>query len=141
MSSANFYNQPIIPPHPIPPRAPGMGIPNTQFLQQQQQQQQQFRNQNPMMAKRVPQPNKMRQSMSAPEEMEELSGDELDDISARDIAIARYKRNHDYLSEIFTPYKAEYIIPPPLEIRQSKEELEKLIQEHEQKIVEQERLH
>ncbi|RCH79878.1 hypothetical protein CU098_007856, partial [Rhizopus stolonifer] len=69
----------------------------------------------------------MRQSMSAPEEMEELSGDELDDISARDIAIARYKRNHDYLSEIFTPYKAEYIIPPPLEIQQSKEELEKLI--------------
>lgn len=32
--------------------------------------------------------------------------DELDDISARDIAMARYKRNHDYLSEIFTPYNA-----------------------------------
>ena len=32
--------------------------------------------------------------------------DELDDISARDIAMARYKRNHDYLSEIFTPYSA-----------------------------------
>jgi hypothetical protein len=30
----------------------------------------------------------------------------LDDISARDIAMARYKRNHDYLSEIFTPYNA-----------------------------------
>ncbi|KAG0791516.1 hypothetical protein G6F22_006116 [Rhizopus arrhizus] len=129
-----------------PPRVPAMGMPNAQFLQQQQQQQQQqqYRNQNPLMTKRVPQPqpnNKLRQNMPVPEELEEPSGDELDDISARDIAVARYKRNHDYLSEIFTPYKAEHIVPPPLEIQQSKEELEKLIQEHDQKLVEQEKLH
>ena len=80
--------------------------------------------------------------------------DELDDISARDIAMARYKRNHDYLSEIFTPYSAgnipyKYvnicisirllalkhslgffvasIVPPPLEIPQSKEDITKSI--------------
>jgi hypothetical protein len=40
------------------------------------------------------------------DDADEPSGDELDDISARDIAMARYKRNHDYLSEIFTPYNA-----------------------------------
>ncbi|ORE19858.1 hypothetical protein BCV71DRAFT_242584 [Rhizopus microsporus] len=79
--------------------------------------------------------------MPIPEELEEPSGDELDDISARDIAVARYKRNHDYLSEIFTPYKAEHIVPPPLEIQQSKEELEKLIQEQEQLAIEQEKQH
>jgi hypothetical protein len=36
--------------------------------------------------------------------------DELDDISARDIAMARYKRNHDYFSEIFTPYNAGNVL-------------------------------
>lgn len=169
MSSTNFYNQAMMPSQVPPPRVPAMGMPNAQFLQQQQQQQQQqqYRNQNPLMTKRVPQPqpnNKLRQNMPVPEELEEPSGglwqsyivynlcslvfiiDELDDISARDIAVARYKRNHDYLSEIFTPYKAgkqkhrmflfflllifcflEHIVPPPLEIQQSKEELEKLI--------------
>lgn len=73
--------------------------------------------------------------------------DELDDISARDIAMARYKRNHDYLSEIFTPYNAcnykhtlfyykhvlltlvfvASILSPPLDISQSKQELEQQI--------------
>lgn len=53
--------------------------------------------------------------------------DELDDISARDIAMARYKRNHDYLSEIFTPYNAASIVPPPLDINQTKEALDKQI--------------
>ncbi|RUS23042.1 hypothetical protein BC937DRAFT_92997 [Endogone sp. FLAS-F59071] len=38
------------------------------------------------------------------DEGEEPSGDELDEISARDIAMARYKRNHDYLAEVFSPY-------------------------------------
>ncbi|KAI8144865.1 hypothetical protein BJV82DRAFT_606530 [Fennellomyces sp. T-0311] len=65
------------------------------------------------------------------EDTDEPSGDELDDISARDIAMARYKRNHDYLSEIFTPYSASSIVPPPLEIPQSKEDLTKLIEEEE----------
>ncbi|KAG0172865.1 hypothetical protein DFQ28_009869 [Apophysomyces sp. BC1034] len=69
--------------------------------------------------------------MPLAEEADEPSGDELDDISARDIAMARYKRNHDYLSEIFTPYNADAIVPPPLDISHSKEELTKLIDEHE----------
>ncbi|KAL0081598.1 hypothetical protein F4703DRAFT_1149587 [Phycomyces blakesleeanus] len=61
------------------------------------------------------------------EDNEEASGDELDDISSRDIAMARYKRNHDYLSEIFTPYNAASIVPPPLDIAHTKEELNSLI--------------
>ncbi|KAI8072930.1 hypothetical protein BC940DRAFT_316381 [Gongronella butleri] len=63
------------------------------------------------------------------EDRDEPSGDELDDISARDIAMARYKRNHDYLSEIFTPYNADHIVPPPLDIFQTSDELQKLMEE------------
>ncbi|KAI8326792.1 hypothetical protein EDC96DRAFT_136580 [Choanephora cucurbitarum] len=67
------------------------------------------------------------------EEVEEPSGDELDDISARDIAMARYKRNHDYLSEIFTPYHADAIVPPSLDISFTKEELDKQMEEYTEK--------
>ncbi|KAI8084012.1 uncharacterized protein B0P05DRAFT_535839 [Gilbertella persicaria] len=67
------------------------------------------------------------------DDTDEPSGDELDDISARDIAMARYKRNHDYLSEIFTPYNAASIVPPSLELSQTKEELEKQIKEYKEK--------
>jgi hypothetical protein len=86
----------------------------------------------------------------------------LDDISARDIAMARYKRNHDYLSEIFTPYNAckkrkkkrmvidngqlimlclASIVPPPLDINQTKEELDKQIKEYKERSVRQKREH
>ncbi|KAI9288973.1 hypothetical protein BC943DRAFT_272200, partial [Umbelopsis sp. AD052] len=57
--------------------------------------------------------------------------DELDDISTRDIAMARYKRNHDYLSEIFTPYTSSSIIPPPFNLSKSEEELKQSIKETE----------
>ncbi|KAI9498332.1 hypothetical protein BDB00DRAFT_799864 [Zychaea mexicana] len=70
------------------------------------------------------------------EDNDEPSGDELDDISARDIAMARYKRNHDYLSEIFTPYSAASIVPPPLEVPQRKEDLEKAIENEDKAICE-----
>ncbi|KAI7903795.1 uncharacterized protein BX663DRAFT_505261 [Cokeromyces recurvatus] len=71
------------------------------------------------------------------EDADEPSGDELDDISARDIAMARYKRNHDYLSEIFTPYNAAHIVTPALDISQSKEELEKQIEECKERDIQQ----
>ncbi|KAF7728196.1 hypothetical protein EC973_006590 [Apophysomyces ossiformis] len=79
--------------------------------------------------------------MPLAEEADEPSGDELDDISARDIAMARYKRNHDYLSEIFTPYNADAIIPPPLDISHSKEELTEFIEAHETRMNEQKASH
>ncbi|KAI9012011.1 hypothetical protein CLU79DRAFT_433506 [Phycomyces nitens] len=75
------------------------------------------------------------------EDTEDASGDELDDISSRDIAMARYKRNHDYLSEIFTPYNAASIVPPPLDIAHTKEELNSLIEEHDAKVKEQKASH
>ncbi|KAI8088651.1 uncharacterized protein BX664DRAFT_313934 [Halteromyces radiatus] len=82
-----------------------------------------------------------RQAVPQQQEDNEPSGDELDDISARDIAMARYKRNHDYFSEIFTPYNADSIEPPPLDISQSKEELLRLIDEQKQKSKEQQEEH
>ncbi|KAL1918797.1 uncharacterized protein VTP21DRAFT_2819 [Calcarisporiella thermophila] len=70
--------------------------------------------QNPQQVARVP---------HAPtEEAEEPSGDELDHISFRELAMARYKRNHDYMSEIFTPYNASRLIPVSLNLTASKGE-------------------
>ncbi|CDS09074.1 hypothetical protein LRAMOSA10434 [Lichtheimia ramosa] len=96
-----------------------------------------FRNMgpDPSMHRKRAQNKTPRQGGGVIEDGDEPSGDELDDISARDIAMARYKRNHDYLSEIFTPYNASSITPPPLDVPQSKDELNKLIEE-EQKAIE-----
>lgn len=44
------------------------------------------------------------QQAQAQEDAEEPSGDELDFLTAKDVAIARYKRNHDYIAEVFSPY-------------------------------------
>lgn len=44
------------------------------------------------------------QQAQAQEDAEEPSGDELDFLTARDVAIARYRRNHDYIAEVFSPY-------------------------------------
>lgn len=133
MASAYYYNQqqaggapPLSMNQQQPPRGiPGqIGINPTPQHYLQQQQQQQYRNQamNDSHKKRsqakvsvwfamlgrwlltVVKPS--RQSAAMTDDADEPSGDELDDISARDIAMARYKRNHDYLSEIFTPYNA-----------------------------------
>ncbi|KAF9577777.1 hypothetical protein BGW38_006789, partial [Lunasporangiospora selenospora] len=52
------------------------------------------------------------QQAQAQEDAEEPSGDELDFLTARDVAIARYKRNHDYIDEVFSPYPISTIMPP-----------------------------
>ncbi|KAK4516108.1 uncharacterized protein ATC70_011070 [Mucor velutinosus] len=140
MASAYYYNQQQAggaPPSSMNQQQPPRGIPGQiginptpQHYLQQQQQQQQYRNQalNDSHRKRS-QAKSSRQSAAMADDADEPSGDELDDISARDIAMARYKRNHDYLSEIFTPYNAASIVPPPLDINQTKEEIQKQIEE------------
>ncbi|KAG0047392.1 hypothetical protein BGZ83_007540 [Gryganskiella cystojenkinii] len=60
------------------------------------------------------------------EDAEEPSGDELDFLTARDVAIARYKRNHDYIAEVFSPYPTSRIIPPHVEYQKSIEFLKSL---------------
>ncbi|KAF9189657.1 hypothetical protein BGZ51_009386 [Haplosporangium sp. Z 767] len=59
------------------------------------------------------------QQAQAQEDAEEPSGDELDFLTARDVAIARYKRNHDYIAEVFSPYPTSRIIPPKPEYQKS----------------------
>ncbi|KAL7318538.1 hypothetical protein PS15m_001773 [Mucor circinelloides] len=151
MASAYYYNQqqaggapPLSMNQQQPPRGiPGqIGINPTPQHYLQQQQQQQYRNQamNDSHKKRS-QAKPSRQSAAMTDDADEPSGDELDDISARDIAMARYKRNHDYLSEIFTPYNAASIVPPPLDINQSKEEIEKQIEEFKEKTSAQKKEH
>ncbi|KAI9277131.1 hypothetical protein BDA99DRAFT_127334 [Phascolomyces articulosus] len=130
----------------MPPGAGGP--PDPAAMQQQQPPPQQHHHRSKRQSK---------QAGALVENNDEPSGDELDDISARDIAMARYKRNHDYLSEIFTPYSAgniymlvylccfliffliifcstASIVPPPLEIPQSKEDITKAIENEEKSI-------
>ncbi|KAI8379800.1 uncharacterized protein BYT42DRAFT_570065 [Radiomyces spectabilis] len=136
--SQYYYNQaanasPNVPQtYGIPGRGmnPAMPMSQSHFMQQA------YRNAPaPMVDHRKRVANKSsRQSMPLVEDTEEPSGDELDDISSRDIAMARYKRNHDYLSEIFTPYNAASIVPPPIDVSHNKEELSKLINELEDKL-------
>ncbi|KAF9167921.1 hypothetical protein DFQ26_002375 [Actinomortierella ambigua] len=79
------------------------------------------------------------------EDAEEPSGDELDFLTTRDVAIARYKRNHDYMAEVFSPYPATAIIPNQYDYQQSIEffktlqakhgdDLDELKQSHDDKI-------
>ncbi|KAF9978387.1 hypothetical protein BGZ73_002566 [Actinomortierella ambigua] len=79
------------------------------------------------------------------EDAEEPSGDELDFLTTRDVAIARYKRNHDYMAEVFSPYPATAIIPNQYDYQQSIEffktlqgrhgdDLDELKQNHDEKI-------
>ncbi|KAI7875734.1 uncharacterized protein EV154DRAFT_526428 [Mucor mucedo] len=153
MTSAYYYNQqqpggsiPSVPQQRIPGQI-GISPAQGHYIQQQQQQQQQqqYRNQamnDPNAHRKRPHTNKpSRPTAPLTDDADEPSGDELDDISARDIAMARYKRNHDYLSEIFTPYNAASIVPPPLDISQTKEELDKQIEEHKERVVRQKTSH
>ncbi|CAG8689818.1 10235_t:CDS:10, partial [Acaulospora morrowiae] len=48
----------------------------------------------------------------AVEETDEPSGDELDNLKLREVSMSRFKRNHEYLSEIFSAYSISNIIPP-----------------------------
>ncbi|KAJ3091916.1 hypothetical protein HK102_012588 [Quaeritorhiza haematococci] len=59
------------------------------------------------------------------EDENDPSGDELDGTVTRHVAIQRYKRNHEYIDEIFSPYHVDSIIPPPL-IDTNPEKLETL---------------
>ncbi|KAG0327720.1 hypothetical protein BGZ99_006981 [Dissophora globulifera] len=84
------------------------------------------------------------QQAQAQEDAEEPSGDELDFLTTRDVAIARYKRNHDYIAEVFSPYPTSRIIPPKTEYETSIEslraassevtDLDALSREHDEKI-------
>ncbi|KAI8353168.1 hypothetical protein B0O80DRAFT_377441, partial [Mortierella sp. GBAus27b] len=65
------------------------------------------------------------------EEAEEPSGDELDFLTARDVAIARYRRNHDYIAEVFSPYPTARIIPVRPEYEKSIDFLKTLSEKHE----------
>ncbi|ORZ03951.1 hypothetical protein BCR43DRAFT_484232 [Syncephalastrum racemosum] len=133
MSQPYYYNQ----PNPMASAGRGMN-PAAPMMPQAYMQPSPYRNvQQPSAAdaayRKRQQPKQAQRpgGMQLMEETEEPSGDELDDISARDIAMARYKRNHDYLSEIFTPYNASSIIPPPFEAPQNKDDLKKMIEEQE----------
>ncbi|KAG0338468.1 hypothetical protein BG000_003925 [Podila horticola] len=85
------------------------------------------------------------QQAQAQEDAEEPSGDELDFLTSKDVAIARYKRNHDYVAEVFSPYPTSRIIPTKTDYTESisylKEQsaksgdnLENLVTEHDEKI-------
>ncbi|KAF8936404.1 hypothetical protein BGZ58_004221 [Dissophora ornata] len=71
------------------------------------------------------------QQAQAQEDAEDPSGDELDFLTARDVAIARYKRNHDYIAEVFSPYPTSRITPPRPEYEKSIEFLKALSSKHE----------
>ncbi|CAG8620997.1 7051_t:CDS:2, partial [Funneliformis caledonium] len=82
------------------------------------------------------------------EEIDEPSGDELDNLKFKEVAMSRYRRNHDYISEVFSAYSVSSIIPPTsiyqekdvdelkqqLTVHQS--DIEKLKSEHSKKVEE-----
>ncbi|RIA89418.1 hypothetical protein C1645_824875 [Glomus cerebriforme] len=82
------------------------------------------------------------------EEADEPSGDEIDNLKFREVAMSRFKRNHDYISEIFSAYSVSSIIPPTSvyqeknidELKQQlavhQADIEKLNSEHSEKIEE-----
>ncbi|RUS29737.1 hypothetical protein BC938DRAFT_480301, partial [Jimgerdemannia flammicorona] len=133
-----FYRQPYagyppgagVPPQTINPAQ--MATPPSAYSQfragmppqgMMPQQQQQMQHQSSGSRKRSSQKQKSLPQGQFNEEGEDPSGDELDDISARDIAMARYKRNHDYLAEVFSPYPISAITGPALDLPLDKEEL------------------
>ncbi|KAF9935135.1 hypothetical protein FBU30_007514 [Linnemannia zychae] len=70
------------------------------------------------------------QQAQAQEDAEEPSGDELDFLTTKDVAVARYKRNHDYIAEVFSPYPTSRIIPTRPEYQQSIAFLKSLSEKH-----------
>ncbi|CAH1758361.1 10591_t:CDS:10 [Entrophospora sp. SA101] len=93
-------------------------------------------------------PNQQAYNASTPtkSETDEPSGDELDGLKFREVAMLRYKRNHDFISEIFSPYSVHSIKPPssPYEsvniddlrkkLVETQAELDKMNSEHAEKI-------
>ncbi|KAG4086787.1 hypothetical protein H8356DRAFT_1059640 [Neocallimastix lanati (nom. inval.)] len=119
-----------------------------QHQHQQQQQQQYKQNMNQMnkpMMQQQPQippqqnysrphtPHRKKTNSNPYRYDDEESGDELDVLQARDISIGRYRRNHDYMSEILSPYNIDSIEPPEIIDINNREnlsnELEKLTKE------------
>ncbi|OZJ03400.1 hypothetical protein BZG36_04010 [Bifiguratus adelaidae] len=136
----------------------GMGYPNVHQQQQQvamAQQHFQFRpNQQPTQRANVPASalpyanqkrpsvpnaaagtNKVATRPGQVEAEEEPSGDELDSVTTREVSMARYKRNHDYLAEVFSPYPVSSILPPPLDLPvDRKAEFEAQLASHEKEM-------
>jgi len=120
-----------------------------QQYQMQQQQQQYKQNMNPMNKPQMSQLQQQQYPMSSrpqtpqrrktgsyrydDDDDRNMSGDELNVLQSRDISIGRYRRNHDYMSEILSPYNIDSIEPPEIIDINNKEslnsELEKLTQE------------
>ncbi|CAG8457399.1 6094_t:CDS:10 [Paraglomus brasilianum] len=79
---------------------------------------------------------------------EDISGDELDSQRPRDVAIQRYKRHHEFLAEIFSPFPISAIPEPESvyasinvedkkrELTEIESEIERLKKEHQEKIKE-----
>ncbi|KAF9140178.1 hypothetical protein BGX30_006918 [Mortierella sp. GBA39] len=93
-------------------------------------QQQQQQHQQPQMTPQQHAQVLAQQQAQAQEDAEEPSGDELDFLTAKDVAVARYKRNHDYIAEVFSPYPTSRIIPPQPEFQQSIAFLKSLSEKH-----------
>ncbi|ORX59062.1 hypothetical protein BCR36DRAFT_408596 [Piromyces finnis] len=109
--------------------------------QQQYQMQQQYKqnmnpmNKHPMQPQMQPQSYQMASRPQTPQrgknnmyryddEEKNLSGeDEYDVIQSREISIGRYRRNHDYMSEILSPYNIDSIEPPEIIDINTKENL------------------
>ncbi|KAG9071496.1 hypothetical protein KI688_005708 [Linnemannia hyalina] len=92
--------------------------------------QQQQQHQQPQMTPQQHAQVLAQQQAQAQEDAEEPSGDELDFLTAKDVAVARYKRNHDYIAEVFSPYPTSRIIPPQPEFQQSIAFLKSLSEKH-----------
>ncbi|KAF9102670.1 hypothetical protein BGX29_004339 [Mortierella sp. GBA35] len=92
--------------------------------------QQQQQHQQPQMTPQQHAQVMAQQQAQAQEDAEEPSGDELDFLTAKDVAVARYKRNHDYIAEVFSPYPTSRIIPVRPEYQQSIAFLKSLSEKH-----------
>ncbi|CAG8442182.1 24163_t:CDS:2 [Gigaspora rosea] len=80
------------------------------------------------------------------DEADEPSGDELDNLKFREVSMARFKRCHEYIAEIFSPYSISSIIPPESpyqsknveelkkQIAETQAEIEKMTSEHTEKM-------
>ncbi|RHZ77729.1 hypothetical protein Glove_174g166 [Diversispora epigaea] len=66
-------------------------------------------------------------SASSYDDTEEPSGDELDQLKLKDVSMSRFKRNHEYIAEIFSAYNINSIIPP--ESPYKSKDIEKLKEE------------
>ncbi|KAI9104844.1 hypothetical protein DFS34DRAFT_645539 [Phlyctochytrium arcticum] len=62
-------------------------------------------------------------SVRHPEEVHEILGDEIDASMGRAVALERYKRNHEFLDMIFSPYNSATLVSPQMVSDASQERL------------------